>query len=170
MYGSEDRRKWQMASTTPTIELRSPAFGDRSRIPAQYTCDGGDFSPPLSWSQPPAGTRSQALIVDDPDAPSGVFTHWLLFNIPPDRTTLQEDVSRADSVPGVGEQGTNDFGRPGYGGPCPPGGRPHRYVFTIYALDSTLGQGRGRTKGELLRQMSGRVLAKGQLVGLYQRR
>jgi len=158
-----------MAAGGDRLEIKSTAFQEGSEIPRQYTCEGRDVSPPLSWSRPPEGTRSQALIMDDPDAPMGVFTHWVLFNIPPGLTSLRENLPKAGSIPAVGMQGTNDFGRPGYGGPCPPGGRPHHYRFIIHALDATLSLAPGSSKEELVEAMAGHTLAMGHLVGTYER-
>jgi Raf kinase inhibitor-like YbhB/YbcL family protein len=151
------------------LPLSSPAFGDGDRIPTKYTCDGQDVSPPLAWSNPPAGTQSLALIVDDPDAPAGVFTHWLLFNIPSDSRNLPGAVPVQAELTSGALQGKNDFGRTGYGGPCPPAGRPHRYQFTIYALDRVLDLKAGVSKKQLLGAMQGHILAQGQLTGTYQR-
>ncbi len=148
------------------MSLSSPAFRQGERIPAKYTCQGKDISPPLAWSGVPASTRSLALIMDDPDAPGGVFTHWVIFNIPPERRQL------AEAVPaefGSGLQGSTDFGSNGYGGPCPPPGHPHHYRFTLYALDGQLDLAAGSSKKQLLNAIRGRILDQGQLVGTYQR-
>ena len=151
------------------LNVSSPAFQEGEKIPAKYTCEGQDVSPKLEWSESPAGTRSFALIVDDPDAPSGVFTHWLLFNIPPDSHELPEAVPTQPQLPSGALQGKNDFGKTGYGGPCPPPGRPHRYQFTLYALDQSLDLKAGISKKQLLDTIQGHVLAQGQLMGTYQR-
>jgi len=147
------------------IQLSSSAFDEGEPIPVKYTCDGEDVSPPLRWSGVPAGTRSLALIADDPDAPRGTFVHWILFGIPPQTTELVE----GQQLSGVA-QGRNDFGRTGYGGPCPPRGNPHRYFFKLYALDTDLQLPPGATKQDLLRAMEGHIIAEGQLMGVYQRR
>lgn len=152
-----------------TLTVSSSAFQEGAKIPAKYTCEGQDISPPLRWSEPPAGTQSLALITDDPDAPSGVFTHWGLFNLPAETTELAEAVPTEAELPSGARQGKTDFGRVGYGGPCPPPGRPHRYQFTIYALDQTLGLKAGATKVELLSAMEGHILAQGRLTATYQR-
>ena len=115
--------------------LSSPAFMQGSLIPKKFTCDGSNISPTLNWSNLPAGTRSLALITDDPDAPVGTFTHWVLYNMAPSMTGLPEAVAKISQVPGIGTHGNNSYGRPGYDGPCPPRGAPHRYFFTLYALD-----------------------------------
>ena len=151
------------------LSVSSLAFQQGDKIPTKYTCQGQDVSPPLAWSKLPAGTRSLVLIVDDPDAPGGVFTHWVLFNIPSDSRELPEAVPTQAELPSGALQGKNDFGRVGYGGPCPPPGRPHRYQFTIYALDQPLDLKAGVSKKQVLATMQGHILAQGQLTGTYQR-
>ena len=151
------------------LPVSSPAFQEGDRIPAKYTCQGQDVSPPLAWSQPPVGTQSFALIVDDPDAPGGAFTHWVLFNIPSDSCELPEAVPAQAQLPSGALQGKNDFGRIGYAGPCPPPGRPHRYQFTLYALDQPLDLEAGVSKKQLLSAMQGHIITQGQLTGTYQR-
>ena len=151
------------------LSLSSIAFQDGERIPVKYTCEGQDISPPLMWSEPPQGTQSLALIVDDPDAPGGVFTHWVLFNIQPDSRELPEAIPAQAQLPSGALQGKNDFGRIDYGGPCPPPGRPHRYCFTLYALDRVLGLKAGVSKKQVLDGMKGHILAQGKLTGNYQR-
>jgi len=146
-----------------TILLNSSAFTDGETIPKKYTCDGQDVSPPLSWSGVPTGTKSLLLIVDDPDAPRGTWVHWVLLDMPPDLQGLPEGAQ------GEGIEGKNDFGRQGYGGPCPPRGSNHRYYFKLCALDSALGLKAGATKGEAEKAMQGHVLAWGQLMGRYGR-
>jgi Raf kinase inhibitor-like YbhB/YbcL family protein len=151
------------------IEIKSPAFSEGGAIPGKYTCDGKDVSPPLSWSGAPAGAKSLALICDDPDAPSGDWVHWVVFDLPSSSTGLPEGVPTRDEIAGGGRQGRNDFRKTGYGGPCPPGGT-HRYVFTLFALDRELGLGAGATKAQLSAAMKGHVLAEGRLTGKYSRR
>ena len=163
-YRERPLKEGEMALT-----VSSSAFQEGDKIPAKYTCERQDVSPPLAWSEPPAGTRSLALIVDDPDAPGGVFTHWLLFNIPPDSRELPEAVPTQAELASGALQGKTDFGRTGYGGPCPPPGRPHRYQFTLYALDQPLDLEGGASKKQLLSAMEGHILAQGQLTGTYQR-
>ena len=163
-YRERPLKEGEMALT-----VSSSAFQEGDKIPAKYTCEGQDISPPLAWSELPAGTRSLALIVDDPDAPGGVFTHWLLFNIPPDSRELPEAVPTQAELASGALQGKTDFGRTGYGGPCPPPGRPHRYQFTLYALDQPLDLEGGASKKQLLSAMEGHILAQGQLTGTYQR-
>jgi Raf kinase inhibitor-like YbhB/YbcL family protein len=165
---NESRRDIVVGSV-PALTLTSSSFADGSLIPAKFTCDGGDTSPQLSVSAPPAGTKSLVLIVDDPDAPAGVFVHWVVFNIPPGLLTLAEGASaRADLLQGA-VQGRNDFDKVGYGGPCPPGGSSHHYSFRVYALDIRLGYSEGATKNDVVRSARGHVLAEGTLIGLYKR-
>ncbi len=152
-----------------TIQLVSPAFAEGAPIPAKYTCDGEDVSPPLKWSGVPQGTKSIALICDDPDAPLGTWVHWVLYDIPSTVTELPEGIPATEVIPDGTRQGTNDFQRIGYGGPCPPPGRPHRYYFRIYALDTELQLDPGVTKKELVNAMKGHILAEGQLMGTYKR-
>lgn len=155
-----------------SLTLTSSAFAPGGNIPAMHTCDGNDLSPPLSWSGLPPGTQSLALIVDDPDAPDPAapqrtWVHWVLYNIPPDCPGLQEGVRSGDLPPGTRE-GRNDWKRLGYGGPCPPSGR-HRYVHKLYALDILLPDLGHPAKSVLEQAMQGHVLAKAELIGLYQR-
>ena len=154
---------------TMSFRLTSSAFQHESTIPVQYTCDGPDVSPPLKWEGTPDGTRSLVLICDDPDAPMGTWVHWVMYNIPGDRTELPEDVPKQDVVFGQIRQGINDFKRIGYGGPCPPAGKPHRYFFKLYALDIPSDWESGLTKQEVLDRMKGHVIAETQLMGLYKR-
>jgi Raf kinase inhibitor-like YbhB/YbcL family protein len=149
--------------------VSSPAFQEGGKIPTKYTCEGQDVSPALTWGEPPAEVRSFALIVDDPDAPGGVFTHWVLFNLPADSRELPEAVPTQAQLPNGSLQGKNDFGRTGYGGPCPPPGRPHRYQFALYALDQPLDLKAGSSKKQVIGAMQGHILAQGQLTGTYQR-
>jgi len=153
----------------PVLRLESDAFEAEGTIPQLYTCDGSDVSPPLSWSEPPAGTKSLALIVDDVDAPVGTWVHWVLFNIPAQARALPEAVPADPIVQGLGEHGSNSWGDLGYGGPCPPQGNPHRYTFRLYALDTTLDLGAGASRADLDRAMEGHILGAGQLVGRYGR-
>lgn len=150
-----------------TMKITSAAFRDGEEIPVRHTCDGDDVSPPLSWSSAPSGTQAYALIVDDPDAPRGTWVHWVVSDIPAEVRELAEDASRANA--GGGVQGTNDFQRVGWGGPCPPPGPAHRYVFKLYALDQPLALERGMTKRDLTAAMDGHVLSSAQLVGRYAR-
>ena len=150
------------------LEIRSTAFKEGGSIPRKYTCDWTDISPPLLWTQPPEGTKSLVLICDDPDAPMGTWVHWVLYGISPDTLELPEDVPDKKEVLGGAKQGTNDFRKIGYGGPCPPGGT-HRYYFKLYAIDSEPGLSSGATKKEVLANIEGHVLAEGQLMGRYGR-
>jgi Raf kinase inhibitor-like YbhB/YbcL family protein len=151
------------------IELSSSAFREGETIPKQYTGDGTDMSPTLGWSKPPDNTKSLALICDDPDAPRGTWTHWVLYNLPADARTLEERVPTQESLANGAKQGKNDFGRIGYGGPAPPKGKPHRYFFKLYALDRILELKAGASKDQLLAAMKGHVVAEGQLMGRYAR-
>ena len=153
-----------------SIQLTSSAFADGSPIPSKYTCDGNDTSPPLKWSGVPQGTKSLALICDDPDAPAGIWVHWVMYNIPATVTELPEGVPTGDAVLGSARQGVNDFRRIGYGGPCPPRGNPHRYYFKLYALDTELALKPKATKKDVVDAMQGHILAEGQLMGTYRRR
>ncbi len=151
------------------MQITSPAFEEGGPIPAKYTCDGQDISPPLAWKNAPDGTKSFALISDDPDAPMSAWVHWVAFNIPPELTGLQENVRKeAEAKNGV-RQGNNSWPRMGYGGPCPPSGT-HRYYFKLYALNALLDLKPGATKAEVLQAMKGHVLAEAHLMGKYKRR
>lgn len=151
-------------------KLESKAFKTGSDIPSKFTCDGENVSPELSWSTPPKGTESLALIADDPDAPVGTFVHWVLYDLPGHARQLAEGVPATADPPGGGRQGTNDFRRIGYGGPCPPPGKPHRYFFRLYALDRKLGLAPGARRAEVDQAMQGHVLEQAELMGRYQRR
>jgi len=151
------------------IELTSPGFEEGQMIPVENTCDGHDISPELRWAAFPGGTRSLALIMDDPDAPSGTFVHWVLYNLPIDQRGLTKNVPRDEILPNGARQGVNDFGKVGYSGPCPPSGT-HRYYFTLYALDMGLDLAPRASKALLLKAMGNHILAKGQLMGRYARR
>jgi Raf kinase inhibitor-like YbhB/YbcL family protein len=156
--------------STKQMQVTSAAFKNNESIPAQYTCEGKNISPPLAWTGAPAGTRSFVLIVDDPDAPHGVWTHWVVFDLPADTTELAEDTPKSQSITGNAKQGTNDFKQVGYGGPCPPAGKPHRYFFKLYALDTLLDLKPGASKNQVEAALAQHVLAQGQLVGTYQRK
>lgn len=155
---------------TMNIQISSPAFKEGQPIPVQFTCEGQDISPPLQWGDVPPGTKSLALIADDPDAPVGTWVHWVLYDLPPQTRSLPQAVPSTDTIEGGAKQGRNDFGKIGYGGPCPPPGKAHRYYFKVHALDTALALKPGPTKQELLRAMAGHTLAAGQLMGMYQRR
>jgi len=151
------------------MQLTSSAFDEGGMIPKQYSGDGPDYSPPLRWNGAAANTKSLALIADDPDAPRGTWVHWVLFNLPPDAAELKENGSGAKALPAGAKQGVNDFRKTGYGGPAPPPGKPHRYFFKIYALDTMLNLPEGATKQEVEQGMKGHILANGQLMGKYGR-
>ncbi len=152
-----------------TIELTSPAFEEGGTIPSKFTCVGEDVSPHLEWADVPEGTKSLALICDDPDAPIGTWVHWVIYGIPAGTMSLAEGVPADETVEGVALQGKNDFKRIGYGGPCPPPGKPHRYFFKLYALDTELDLKPGATKKDLEKAMKDHILARGQLMGTFQR-
>ena len=150
------------------INVTSSAFQEGGMIPATYTCDGRDISPPLAWEDVPEGCKSLALISDDPDAPVGTWVHWVMYNIPPETRGLPENVPMDKVLSDGSKQGMTDFRRVGYGGPCPPSGT-HRYFFKIYALDVQPDLDAGATKKQLLTAMEGHILAEGQLMGKYKR-
>lgn len=147
------------------ISISAEGFKEAGLIPDEYTCEGKDISPSLSWKGIPAGTKSIALIMDDPDAPGGTFVHWVLYNLPAEIQKLP----KAMPLPDGSMQGMTDFGQPGYGGPCPPPGKPHRYYFKIYALDTKLNLPPGASKNQVENAMVGHILTKGELMGKYQR-
>jgi len=151
-----------------TINVTSTAFKEGAMIPKRYSCDGDDVSPDLAWTGVPEGARTLALICDDPDAPMGTWVHWVLFNIPPDVTSLPAEVPSQKTLSNGARHGKNDFGKFGYGGPCPPGGT-HRYYFKLYALDTAINLESGITKAQLVDAMQGHILAEGQLMGKYKR-
>jgi len=168
LFCSCNDREQSVGAEKMEIKITSPAFDDGGLIPSKYTCDGADISPPLQWQPAPEGTRSIALICDDPDAPMGTWVHWVLFNLPADTTELAENIPPDKTLPNAARQGTNDFRRIGYGGPCPPSGT-HRYFFKIYALDTQIDLSPGADKRQLLKAVDGHILGKGQLVGKYSR-
>jgi len=150
------------------IKLMSSAFKEGQPIPRPYTCDGVDVSPPLEWSGVPANAKTLAIIADDPDAPGGMWVHWVLYNLPAGNIGLVENLPAIEKLVAGGFQGTTDFGKIGYGGPCPPSGT-HRYSFKIYALDGELSLKAGATKAEVEKAMAGHIVAQGQLMGTYRR-
>lgn len=151
------------------MKMQTSAFTSGQMIPQKFTCDGQDVSPALAWSDAPQTTKSFSLIADDPDAPAGTWVHWVIFNLPPQTQALPEGVPQSDSTHGA-TQGRNDFGKIGYNGPCPPPGKPHRYFFKLYALDSTLNLKAGAKKRDVEQAMQGRILAQAELMGTYQRK
>lgn len=150
------------------ITVKSNAFEEGGMIPKKYTCDDRDVSPPLAWDNVPEGTKSLALICDDPDAPMGTWVHWVLYDLPPATRELPENIPPKKTLDNGAKHGTNDFRKTGYGGPCPPGGT-HRYYFKLYALDTEIKRDPGMTKAELLKAMEGHILTEGQLMGKYKR-
>lgn len=150
------------------LQLSSTAFKPGQEIPAKYTGDGENSSPPLKWNDPPSGTKSLALVCEDPDAPKGAFTHWVLFNLPADARALDEGISHEPTLPGGAIQGANGMGRAGYDGPAPPPGKPHHYIFHLYALDTPLDLPAGTPLRDVRASMEGHVLAESELVGTYQ--
>ena len=152
------------------MNLTSTSFASGGSIPKKYTCDAEDNSPALSWNGAPPVTKSFVLIADDPDAPAGTWTHWMLFDLPSSTSSLSENVSKVDQPPSGGKQGRNDFGKTGYGGPCPPPGSPHHYHFALYALNAKLDLKPGASRAQVEQAMKGRVVAGGELVGTYGRR
>ena len=150
------------------FEITSTAFQPNGMIPTKYTCDGEDVSPPLAWKEAPAGTESFALISDDPDAPGKTWVHWVLYNVPATANGLPEGGLQSGVID-AGEEGSTDFGRVGYGGPCPPSG-VHRYYFKLYALDTTLSLPSSTTRKDLEKAMQGHTLAQAELMGKYSRR
>ncbi len=151
------------------FELKSPAFAASDDIPRKFTCEGPDFSPALQWGEPPAGAASLSLVMDDPDAPAGTWVHWVLYDLPATARELPENVPKGQELANGARQGRNDFGKIGYGGPCPPPGPAHRYFFKLYALDAKTNLKPGSTKAELERAMKGHILAKAELMGRYRR-
>lgn len=149
--------------------VTSPAFKDSSSIPSRHTCEGEDVSPALAWAGVPEGTKSITVICDDPDAPLKTWVHWVLYNLPPATVGLPEGVAAAETLPDGSRQGVNDFGRVGYGGPCPPRGATHRYFFRVYALDAFLSVGSRATRKAVEKAMEGHILASGLLMGTYRR-
>jgi hypothetical protein len=159
---------WSQRGGAMAFTVKTEAFADGGTIPKKYTCDGDDVSPGLAWSDVPSGTQAMALIADDPDAPVGTWTHWISWNIPLERA-LPEGVTKSEALNDGMRQGKNDFKRIGYGGPCPPPGKPHRYFFKLYALNGKLDLKPGSARTDLERAMKGHVLAEAQLMGKYGR-
>ena len=152
-----------------SFTITTTAFQPGGDIPRKYTCEGPDVSPALSWSDPPAGTQSFALISDDPDAPVGTWVHWVAYDLPASARQLPEGVPKTDTISAGGVQGLNDFGKTGYGGPCPPPGKPHRYYFKLYALGSKLNLKPGATKKAVEQAMQGHILAQAEVMGRFKR-
>ena len=152
-----------------SLNLSSPSFTNGGDIDRKFTCTGADVSPQLAWGEPPAGTNAFALLVDDPDAPVGNWNHWTLWNLPPSAHGLPEGMSKEGRLPDDSQQGVNDFHKTGYNGPCPPAGKPHRYYFKLFALDTKLDLKTGAGKPELEAAMKGHILAQGEWMGRFKR-
>lgn len=168
--GSSASHSKHVRDSSPSgFGIESPAFEQGGMIPSRYTCSGEDVSPALRWTAPPAGTRSLVLIAEDPDAPGGVWTHWVVYNLPAGVREMPGNVPKRDNAPGGGLQGRNSFGRIGYGGPCPPPGHAHRYFFRLYALDMVLSLKAGATKQEVLEAAKGHILAQAHWMGRFKR-
>lgn len=158
------QKEAEMSPSDLSITLTSPSFANGESIPAQFTCTGDNLSPELNWTEPPAGTQSLALIVDDPDAPSGTWVHWVLYNLPAQARGLAEGYTPESGA----TAGKNSSGRSSYAGPCPPSGQ-HRYYFKLYALNTILEADASLDKSGLLKLMEGHILGEGQLMGVYQK-
>jgi Raf kinase inhibitor-like YbhB/YbcL family protein len=152
------------------MELTSSAFAPGADIPQEYTCQGADLSPPLSWTAPPPGTASLALISDDPDATVGTYVHWVLYGLPADRRELPQGLPATETIEGGGVQGITTSGALGWEGPCPPSGPAHRYFFRLYALDADPGLAPGATEADLMQAIEGHTLAQAEFMGRYKRR
>jgi Raf kinase inhibitor-like YbhB/YbcL family protein len=151
------------------MNITSAAFENGQVVPRKHTCQGDDASPALLWNDVPAGAKSLALICNDPDAPVGDWVHWVIYNLPTSLNGLPEGVPPTETLPNGAHQGLNDFRRSGYGGPCPPPGKPHRYFFTLYALDATLPPKEHATRRDFMRAIQGHVLAEAKVMGTYKR-
>jgi Raf kinase inhibitor-like YbhB/YbcL family protein len=152
-----------------TFGLKSPDFTHGAAIPPQFTCSGADISPALEWSGAPADTNSFALIADDPDAPVGTWVHWVLYNLPANAHSLAQNFPKSEKGPDGSAQGRNDFGKIGYGGPCPPPGKAHRYFFKLYALDTRLDLKAGASKKDVERAMNSHILGQAETMGRFSR-
>ena len=164
---SNREKKTGQERVNTDMKIFSSSFNDGDMIPSKYTCDGDNISPPLSWTGVPNEAKSLTLIVDDPDAPSGVWVHWVIYKIPPAVLELKENVSKNKVLDNGSIQGKNDFNDIGYGGPCPPGGK-HRYFFKLYALDNII-EDSGLTKADLIKAMETHIIARAQIIGTYKR-
>jgi len=152
-----------------SMEITSSAFRSNGNIPRANSCDGADLSPPLAWQNAPSGSATFALIVDDPDAPAGIWVHWLLYELPGSAKEIAAGIARSEILPSGAKQGINDFGRVGYGGPCPPPGTAHRYSFKLYALDTHVTLKARATKNQLLDAIQGHTIGAAEIVGHYRR-
>jgi peptide-methionine (S)-S-oxide reductase len=155
--------------TMSVFEISSGAFRNGEMLPKEYTCSGKNESPPLSWTGAPPGTKSFALLCEDPDAPAGLFTHWMVYNLPPATVGLPPGIPRKPVLVDGSRHGMNGFGRMEYGGPCPPPGKPHRYIFRLYALNTVLALNAPVTRDVLNKSMTGHILAEAELVGKFGR-
>ncbi|RDS79172.1 YbhB/YbcL family Raf kinase inhibitor-like protein [Dyella monticola] len=158
----------QAAQPAASLKVSSASFNDGANIPSKFTCDGADLSPDLHFSSPPTATRSFAIVTDDPDAPAA-FAHWLAYGIPASTQRLPEGASTPSQRLVHGNEGTNGFGHIGYGGPCPPAGKPHHYIFRVYALDVIPALPPGASMEQVNAALQGHVLAEGHITGLYAR-
>jgi Raf kinase inhibitor-like YbhB/YbcL family protein len=156
--------------TAGAFELTSPAFANGAGVPVRHTCDGADVSPALAWKDAPAGAKAFALVCEDPDAPAGTWTHWVAYDLPAGRRDLPEGVPHDQTLADGSRQGMNDFRKLGYGGPCPPPGPAHRYVFKLFALDAPTGLEPGATRQQLLQAIARHTVGTAELTGTYRRR
>jgi hypothetical protein len=159
----------QPGGRTMSLKVESTAFAQGADIPRKFTCDAQDLSPALSWSEPPKGTQSFVLIMDDPDAPVGTWVHWVLYDLPPTARSLPEGILKDALAADGARLGKNSWNRLGYGGPCPPPGPAHRYFFKLYALDGKTNLREGATKSDVEKAMQGHILAQAELMGRYKR-
>ena len=166
---SESNGNGDTMTMEATMTLTTTAFKNNSPIPQRYTCQGEDLSPALGWSGAPSGTKSYALLCEDPDAPHGTYFHWVIYNIPPTERGLAENIAKRDTLPNGTRQGVNSAKQMGYMGPCPPPGGPHRYYFKLYALDAQINIPGEATRDQLLSAMQGHILAEGEVMGTYQK-
>ena len=157
-----------LGAQSAAFSISSPRFPNGGAIPKQFSCDGADVSPPLSWTEPPAGSMSFALLVDDPDAPAGNWNHWVMWNLPASARSLPEGMGKSRRFPDGSTQGLNDFRKVGYNGPCPPANKPHRYHFQLFALDRKLSITGDAGKPELEVAMKGHIVAKAEWTGTFQ--
>ncbi len=167
--GCHGSPKPELGADAPQLQLQTTSFQSGASIPATFTCDGANTSPALAWSGAPASTKSFALILDDPDAPSGTFVHWVLYNLSATARSLPAAVPKQNQLADGALQGRNDFGEIGYGGPCPPGHKPHHYRFVLYALEVLLNLPSGATKQQVEDALKDHIVARGKIVGIYSR-
>jgi len=166
---AQERGEFAGGGAAMAFTVKSSAFASGAEIPKQFTCSGTDVSPLLEWSSPPAKTASFALIVDDPDAPAGTWVHWVLWDLPPTAHSLPQGVAKREQLADGSHQGKNDFRNIGYNGPCPPPGKPHRYFFRLYALDTKLDLAPGATRQELDSAMKGHLVGEAEYMGTFRR-